>query len=31
VIVQALEAPVVSADTKLREATRLGIEVRVPG
>ena len=31
VLAQALEAPVVSADTKLREATRLGIEVRVPG
>jgi len=31
VLAQALEAPVVSADAKLREATRLGIEVRVPG
>jgi predicted nucleic acid-binding protein len=30
VLAQALEAPVISADTKLREATRLGIEVRVP-
>jgi predicted nucleic acid-binding protein len=30
VLAQALEAPVISADAKLREATRLGIEVRVP-
>jgi predicted nucleic acid-binding protein len=30
VLAQALEAPVVSADTKLREAARLGIEVRMP-
>jgi hypothetical protein len=30
VLAQALEAPVASADAKLREATRLGIEVRVP-
>jgi predicted nucleic acid-binding protein len=29
VLAQALEAPVVTVDTKLREATRLGIEVRV--
>jgi predicted nucleic acid-binding protein len=29
VLAQALEAPIISADTKLREATRLGIEVRV--
>ena len=28
VLAQALEAPVVSADAKLREAARLGIEVR---
>jgi len=31
VLAQALEVPVVSADAKLREASRLGIEVRVPG
>jgi predicted nucleic acid-binding protein len=31
VLAQALEAPVVTADAKLREATRLGIEVRVFG
>ena len=31
VLAQALEAPVVSADAKLRKATRLAIEVRVPG
>jgi predicted nucleic acid-binding protein len=30
VLAQALEAPVVSADAKLKEATRLGIEVRFP-
>ena len=30
VLAQALEAPVVSADAKLRGVTRLGIEVRVP-
>jgi predicted nucleic acid-binding protein len=29
VLAQALEAPIVSADAKLREATRLGIDVRV--
>jgi predicted nucleic acid-binding protein len=29
VLAQALEAPIVSADTKLRAATRLGIDVRV--
>jgi predicted nucleic acid-binding protein len=29
VLAQALEAPIVSADVKLREATRLGIDVRV--
>jgi hypothetical protein len=29
VLAQALEAPIISADAKLREATRLGIEVRV--
>jgi len=31
VLAQALEVPVVSADAKLREASRLGIEVQVPG
>jgi predicted nucleic acid-binding protein len=31
VLAQALEAPVVSADTKLQGATRLGIDVRVFG
>ena len=31
VLAQALEAPVVSADAKLQEATRLGIEVRIVG
>ena len=31
VLAQALEAPVVSADTKPQEATRLGIDVRVLG
>jgi predicted nucleic acid-binding protein len=31
VLAQALEVPVVSADAKLGEASRLGIEVRVPG
>ena len=30
VLAQALEAPIVSADAKLKEAVRLGIEVRVP-
>ena len=30
VLAQALEAPIVSADAKLREATRPGIEVRFP-
>ena len=30
VLAQALEAPVVSADAKLRGVTRLGIEVRMP-
>ena len=29
VLAQALEAPIVSADAKLEEATRLGIDVRV--
>ena len=29
VLAQALEAPVVSADTKLKEATRLGIKVQI--
>jgi len=29
VLAQALEVPIVSADTKLREAARLGIDVRV--
>jgi predicted nucleic acid-binding protein len=29
VLAQALEAPIVSADAKLREATRLGVDVRV--
>jgi predicted nucleic acid-binding protein len=29
VLAQALDSPVVSADAKLREATRLGVEVRV--
>ena len=29
VLAQALEAPIVSADAKLREATRLGIDIRV--
>jgi predicted nucleic acid-binding protein len=29
VLAQALEAPIVSADTKLRAAARLGIDVRV--
>lgn len=29
VLAQALEAPVVTADAKLREATRLGVDVRV--
>jgi predicted nucleic acid-binding protein len=29
VLAQALEAPIVSADAKLKEATRLGIDVRV--
>jgi predicted nucleic acid-binding protein len=29
VLAQALEAPIVSADAKLREAIRLGIDVRV--
>ena len=29
VLAQALEAAVVSADAKLKEATRLGIDVRV--
>jgi predicted nucleic acid-binding protein len=28
VLAQALEAPIVSADAKLKEATRLGIDVR---
>jgi predicted nucleic acid-binding protein len=31
VLAQALEAPIVSADTRLREAKRLGIDVRVVG
>jgi predicted nucleic acid-binding protein len=31
VLAQALEAPVVSADTKLREAARLGIRLQVFG
>ncbi len=31
VLAQALEAPVVSADAKLKEATRLGIRVQVFG
>jgi predicted nucleic acid-binding protein len=31
VLAQALEAPVVSADAKLKEATRLGVEVQVFG
>lgn len=31
VLALALEAPIVSADTKLQEAARLGIEVRVVG
>jgi predicted nucleic acid-binding protein len=31
VLAQALDAPVVSADTKLMEATRLGITVRIFG
>jgi predicted nucleic acid-binding protein len=31
VLALALEAPIVSADAKLQEATRLGIEVRVVG
>jgi predicted nucleic acid-binding protein len=30
VLAQALEAPIVSADAKLQEATRLGVEVRIP-
>jgi predicted nucleic acid-binding protein len=30
VLAQALEAPLVSADSKLKQATRLGIDVRVP-
>ena len=30
VLALALEAPIVSADAKLKEATRLGVEVRVP-
>ena len=29
VLAQALEAPVVTADAKLKEAARLGIQVRV--
>ena len=29
VLAQALDAPIVSADAKLREATRLGIDLRV--
>jgi predicted nucleic acid-binding protein len=29
VLAQALEAPIVSADAKLREATRLGVDVWV--
>jgi predicted nucleic acid-binding protein len=31
VLAQALEAPLVTADTKLKEAARLGIDVRIPG
>ena len=29
VLAQALEAPIVTADAKLREASRLGVDVRV--
>jgi predicted DNA-binding protein (UPF0278 family) len=29
VLAQALDSPVVSADAKLREAARLGVDVRV--
>lgn len=31
VLAQALDAPLVTMDTKLLEAERLGIEVRIPG
>jgi predicted nucleic acid-binding protein len=31
VLAQALEAPIVTADAKLQEAARLGVDVRVVG